>query len=188
MQFLIHLINESNKNNNNAYFAGSYVYNKLLKNNDDFNDVDIIVNDVDKFYDQLRKHWNCKTIVARVGEYGEMSWLSTKCDQFDKKIDIIEELYFEYNMDGFKRNEELYDFQRIFYDGENFINKDNKMNMKSIISDYKNDQICYIPKNIRKKDRDRFNLKRKNLLLCLKADLYKYNIKELGKYYFYKKE
>lgn len=177
MESILNLINEYNlKHGNKSFLMGSYVYNKLIKNKDDYDDVDIIVNDADLFYDKIKKIFDkCIIQSGRVGEYGYYSWIKVKCEGFDKTINILDEIDHESLIN--KRRKELYDFQRILFDGKNFTSMDNKMNVSQVIEDYKNNQYCYQPTNIRDKDKNRFDLKRKNFILCWR-DSYVYKDKK----------
>jgi len=170
MEFLTKLVQQNKQN----YFIGSYVYNRIIKNSDDYNDVDIIASDVDEFYKQITKCWKCKILKGRVGEYGEYSWLEIKCEEFEKKINIIEYLYAKYRLPNINN---IYDFQKILYNGKEFSSMSN-MDVKQVIQDYKHNLTCYIPEQLRSKDVNRFQVNKKNYLLCLFQDLkFKYGQK-----------
>lgn len=157
-----------------AYIMGSYVYNKIIKGNNDYEDVDILVNDVNIFYDNMKKVLdNCIILNAGVGEYGYFSWIKAKCDGLEKPINILD------NIDHVdllnKRSTKLYDFQRILYDGENYVTLDNNLNLEQTMEDYKMGKYCHEPTNLRPKDINRFNLQRKNVILCWKDSMNKQN-------------
>lgn len=189
MEKLYELMYEFNKKNINTYFIGSYVYNKLIKNISYYEDIDIVSQDIDRFESELKKHFNCITEKAGIGEHGESTFTKLKCDGFNKRIDLIDEIYAKYNIGMNRRNKQLYDFQRITYNGtpSGFFSFDDKMDVKQTISDYKNNKVCYNPPNLRDKDKERLSyLKKANMLDCLMRDFGKYSYDEMKEFYFTK--
>lgn len=186
MEQLYQLIHKFNKNNIETYFVGSYVYNKIIKDLDDYDDIDIVSQNIDKFESELKKHFNCIRQKIGIGEYTETTFIKLKCNKL-KDINLIEDIYLQHNLNLNNRNKRLYDFQRILYNPtlNIFLSFDKKMDIDKVISDYKNNKICYIPTNLREKDINRFNyLKQKNIIECLINDIKKYNIDELKSYYY----
>ena len=178
MENLINFINEyKSKYGKKSFLLGSYVYNKLLKNIDDYEDIDIIVNDVDLFYDLMKKKFNdCMLLSGRVGEYSYYSWIKVKCANFDKTINVLDKIDHDSLIN--QRDRRLFDFQRILYDGKDFSTFDKELNLQQVIDDYKNNLYCYQPLNLRDKDKNRFNLQRKNFIKCWRDNcVFKKNLK-----------
>ncbi|ARF08402.1 hypothetical protein Catovirus_1_452 [Catovirus CTV1] len=168
-----------------SYYFGSYVYNKLLKDNNDYDDIDIMTKDVDAFLKDINDNFRCKTLNISFGEYGFINFIKIKCNELEKDINIFEKIFTEFHMDVFDRGEYLYDFQRIFYDPLNntFKSFDKKMDLQYVMSNYKNNKICYVPSNIGQKYSNRFSLQRNNIFECIRKDYDSgYSWKEIKEY------
>jgi hypothetical protein len=181
-QELHNLIKKSNEYNNEAYLFGSYVYNKLIKNNDNFNDIDILVKDPQLFEYLLLRHFNCFGEKYWYDTYGFLGYIRFKCNGFDKKIEVHE--LQKYMFDN--RNNRFYDFQRILYDGEKLTTLDNKLDINEVIEDYQDDKVCFNPKNLYNKEKyiNRFNFTQQNIAKCIFRDIHKYKINEIKSFYF----
>lgn len=100
----------------NTYLGGSYVYNKIIINSDDYNDIDIITPNVERFEDKLKSLSSCKLIRGSWGEYGDRLFVDLQCDGIDKNINIIKSIYAEYGIGISDRSKHIYDAQRVMYD------------------------------------------------------------------------
>jgi predicted nucleotidyltransferase len=181
-QEIHNLIKKSNENGNEAYLFGSYVYNKLIKNNDDFNDIDILVKEPQLFEYLLLRYTNCFAEKYWYDTYGFLSYIRFKCHGFDKKIEIHE--LEKYMFDN--RNNKFYDFQRILYNGDKFTSLDNKIDIDGVIEDYKDNKVCFIPKDLYNKEKyiNKFNFTQQNIAKCIFRDIYKYKFNQIKTFYF----
>lgn len=149
MNQLNEIIVQLNKKGYNSYFFGSYVYNYLLQNYDHYNDIDIMTENVDllvtNLYDKFKK---CVILGNEVNHSNR--FVQIKCEGLEKKLDILN-LTKNNSILLSKRWDNIFDFQRIIYDGEKFFTLDKTINIKELINEIKKNQIRYFPKNLKPK-------------------------------------
>lgn len=170
MNHLFDTFKELKDKGHKSYFFGSYVYNHLILKNNQYNDVDIMTDNVEEFINLLSIKYNKCVITKSVkNEYNLTVFSVLTCEGLEKELNILN---YATNINLINKKKDLvYDFQRILYDGTHFISPDSNINLDETIEDLKKNQICYEPKNLKDKYKDTYHFNKINILKCIKRSI-----------------